>query len=64
MILGLPWGSWLLLLVGVGLGFGISLRFYLAHRGEGGSGTGSEPPISAPSDPQSDTQTSPSVEPH
>ena len=32
MILGLPWESWLLLLVGVGLGFGISLRFYLAHR--------------------------------
>jgi len=34
MILGLPWTSWLLLLVGVGLGLGISLTFYLAHRGE------------------------------
>ena len=34
MILGLPWSSWLLLLVGVGLGLGISLTFYLAHRGE------------------------------
>jgi hypothetical protein len=34
MILGLPWASWLLLIVGVGLGFGISLRFYLAHRRE------------------------------
>jgi hypothetical protein len=34
MILGLPWNSWLLLLVGVGLGLGISLTFYLAHRGE------------------------------
>ena len=32
MILGLPWASWLLLIVGVGLGFGISLKFYLAHR--------------------------------
>ena len=35
MILGLPWTSWLLLLVGVGLGSGISLAFFLKHRGEG-----------------------------
>ncbi len=34
MILGLPWTSWLLLLVAVGLGLGISLAFYLAHRGD------------------------------
>jgi hypothetical protein len=34
MILGLPWTSWLLLIVAVGLGLGISLTFYLAHRGE------------------------------
>ena len=34
MILGLPWTSWLLLLVAVGLGFGISLTFYLAQRKE------------------------------
>lgn len=35
MILGLPWSSWLLLLIAVGLGFGVSLAFYLGHRGEG-----------------------------
>jgi hypothetical protein len=35
MILGLPWTSWLLLIVGVGLGLGISLTFYLAHRRDG-----------------------------
>lgn len=35
MILGLPWTSWLLLIVGVGLGFGISFAFYLAHRRDG-----------------------------
>ncbi len=35
MILGLPWSSWLLLLVGVGLGLGISLAFFLKHRREG-----------------------------
>ncbi len=63
MILGLPWTSWLLLLVGVGLGFSISLRFYLAHRGEGGPGTGPEPPASARLDPQSDIQAPPSFEP-
>jgi hypothetical protein len=34
MILGLPWTSWVLLLVGVGSGLGISLAFYLSHRGE------------------------------
>jgi hypothetical protein len=34
MILGLPWSSWLLLLVGIGLGLGLSLTFYLAHRDE------------------------------
>ena len=34
MIYGLPWTSWLLLLVAVGLGLGISLAFYLAHRGD------------------------------
>jgi len=48
MILGLPWTSWLLLLVGAGLGFGISLTFYLAHRGEGPGGpwasAGPDPP--------------------
>lgn len=45
MILGLPWSSWLLLLVAVGLGFGISLAFYLAHRGEdvGEPGTTPDP---------------------
>ncbi len=35
MILGLPWTSWLLLLVAVGLGLGMSLAFYLAHRRDG-----------------------------
>jgi hypothetical protein len=34
VILGLPWTSWLLLILGVGLGLGISLTFYLAHRGD------------------------------
>jgi hypothetical protein len=34
MILGLPWTSWLLLILGVGLGLGISLTFYLAHRND------------------------------
>ena len=34
MILGLPWTSWLLLILGVGLGLGLSLTFYLTHRGE------------------------------
>ena len=34
MIFGLPWTSWLLLLVGVGLGLSISLTFYLTHRGD------------------------------
>lgn len=34
LIFGLPWESWLLLLVGVGLGLGISLAFYLARRGD------------------------------
>ena len=32
MILGLPWASWLLLLVAVGLGLGMSLTFYASHR--------------------------------
>lgn len=32
MILGLPWASWLLLLVAVGLGLGMSLASYAAHR--------------------------------
>lgn len=36
MILGLPWTSWLLLIVGVGSGFGITLAFFLAHRNETG----------------------------
>jgi hypothetical protein len=43
MILGLPWSSWLLLLVAVGLGFGISLAFYLAHRGEDVGDPGARP---------------------
>lgn len=34
MILGLPWSSWLLLILAVGLGLGLSLTFYLIHRGE------------------------------
>lgn len=44
MILGLPWSSWLLLIVAVGLGLGISLRFYLAHRGEDRGAQDSGPP--------------------
>jgi hypothetical protein len=35
MILGLPWTSWLLLLVAVGLGLGMSVAFFLAHRRDG-----------------------------
>ena len=34
MILGLPWTSWLLLILAVGLGLGLSLTFYLSHRGD------------------------------
>ena len=59
MILGLPWSSWLLLLVAVGLGFGISLAFFLAHRGEdaedpgagAGPGPGPGPGSSRPTGP-------------
>jgi len=35
MIAGLPWTSWILLLVAVGLGLGISLAFFLARRRDG-----------------------------
>ena len=35
MIAGLPWTSWLLLLVAVGLGLGISVAFFLARRRDG-----------------------------
>ncbi len=34
MILGLPWSSWLLLILAVGLGLTLSLTFYLIHRGD------------------------------
>ena len=34
MILGLPWTSWLLLVLSVGLGLALSLTFYLIHRGD------------------------------
>jgi hypothetical protein len=34
VILGLPWTSWLLLILAVGLGLALSLTFYLAHRHE------------------------------
>ncbi len=34
MIAGLPWESWLLLLVAVGLGLGIEIAFFRAHRKE------------------------------
>jgi hypothetical protein len=34
VILGLPWTSWLLLILAVGLGLALSLTFYLSHRGE------------------------------
>ena len=52
MILGLPWTSWLILVVGVGSGLGISLAFYLAHRGELAR---EEPgtPVSSEADPAS-----------
>ena len=50
MILGLPWTSWLLLILGVGLGLGISLRFYLAHRHEPGTDATSEGGRSAEGD--------------
>lgn len=38
MILGLPWTSWLLLVLGVGLGLALSLSFYLAHRQDDANG--------------------------
>lgn len=34
MIAGLPWESWLLLLLSVGLGLGIEILFFRAHRSE------------------------------
>jgi hypothetical protein len=34
VILGLPWSSWLLLILAVGLGLALSLTFYLIHRGD------------------------------
>ncbi|NIP57893.1 MAG: hypothetical protein GWM92_06565 [Gemmatimonadetes bacterium] len=34
MIAGLPWESWLLLVVSVGLGLGIELAFYRARSAE------------------------------
>jgi hypothetical protein len=32
MIAGLPWTSWLLLVVAVGLGLAVELVFYFKHR--------------------------------
>ena len=39
MIAGLPWTSWLLLIVSVGLGLSIVLIFYVTHRRSGPSGS-------------------------
>ena len=47
MILGLPWSSWLLLLVAVGLGLAINLIFYFRNR--------REEPLSRTSEPGSPT---------
>jgi hypothetical protein len=46
MILGLPWTSWLLLIVAVGLGLALSLTFYLIHRVPASAPPGSGPDIS------------------
>jgi len=35
MIAGLPWESWLLLILAVGLGAGITFAFFLARRRDG-----------------------------
>jgi len=59
VIFGLPWTSWLLLILAVGLGLCLSLNFYLAHRhevaSEGGGGTpGTDPgadPVAGPDAP-------------
>ncbi len=48
MILGLPWTSWLLLILAVGLGLCLSLTFYLIHRGDA---TAVDPGDPAPAEP-------------
>jgi hypothetical protein len=48
MILGLPWTSWLLLILAVGLGLALSLTFYLIHRGDAPEPAPGDP---APADP-------------
>ena len=51
MILGLPWSSWLLLILAVGLGLCLSLTFYLIHRGDATASTPGDPARADPNPP-------------
>ncbi len=51
MIFGLPWTSWLLLILAVGFGLCLSLSFYLIHRGDLTASTPGDPARAEPDSP-------------